>query len=291
MNETLPEKSFFFYEGLRANDNQLGDTLQAVFYQEPAIPPHRKGNVWRPPAKIVNEDEAGTIQTGSWQASSVEGYQPGILVNSTTAFASLDYYLKVPFDAWFDIYAYNVTGPLAAKKATYTVYHGQDSMTVTIDQTNSYREGWQQLGTGFLLAGERRIVRLDNRHRLGTEKMTADAIMIMINRKLSQDVIVTDRQDPPNQNSQAVADFTLMQNYPNPFNASTRIRFQIHQAGHVSLAVYDITGRRAAILLDEWQTPGLYDLSFDGSLLSSGVYYYILQQNERQQVRKMVLVK
>ena len=284
-------EAYFFYEGLRAEDDLRGDTLKATYYNEKAVPPHRGDNLWRPEANIINEDEPGVIRTGDWQTATIEGYQPGILVNSTSSYASLDYQIDVPFEAWFDVYAYIVTGPLTAKQAHYSVYGGEDSLITIIDQTSMYHEGWQRLGAVYLMPGIQHLVKLDNRLRTGTEKLTADAVMIMINRRLSPGVVVTGLEQKIAEYPLTGTRSILAQNYPNPFNASTWITFQIHQAGHVSLSVFDIAGRRVTTLLDEWQTPGPRQVLFDGTLLASGVYYYVLRQVNRQEVKKMVVVK
>jgi len=71
--------------------------------------------------------------------------------------------------------------------------------------------------------------------------------------------------------------FLLHQNYPNPFNASTRIRFDIPQAGYVILRVFDLLGREVARLVDGESTPGRFEIPFDASELSSGVYFYRLE--------------
>lgn len=66
----------------------------------------------------------------------------------------------------------------------------------------------------------------------------------------------------------------LMQNYPNPFNPTTMIGYQIPVSGHVRLTVFDLLGREVAVLVDERKAAGRYEVRFDGSGLSSGVYFY-----------------
>jgi len=83
----------------------------------------------------------------------------------------------------------------------------------------------------------------------------------------------------------------LMPNYPNPFNPVTKIGYQLATAGHVTLKVYDILGREAAVLVDEFKTPGLYDVQFDASRYASGVYFYRLETGSYGSVRKMMLLK
>ncbi len=91
--------------------------------------------------------------------------------------------------------------------------------------------------------------------------------------------------------SAIVKEFTLGQNYPNPFNPVTNINFSIPKSEFVSLRVYDILGREVKALVSQNLTPGEYEVNFDASGLSSGMYYYSLRAGEYVSVKKMVLVK
>jgi hypothetical protein len=84
--------------------------------------------------------------------------------------------------------------------------------------------------------------------------------------------------------------FVLYQNYPNPFNPVTRIRFDLPNSGNVMFTVYDILGKEIFVL-NETKDPGMYELTFNGEKLSSGIYYYKLQFDNNSEVRKMVLLK
>ena len=85
--------------------------------------------------------------------------------------------------------------------------------------------------------------------------------------------------------------FTLEQNYPNPFNPSTKIKYQIPVSGFVSLQVYDVLGKEIATLVQEEKNAGSYEVEFNASKLSSGVYIYNLRSGECSQTNKMVLMK
>jgi hypothetical protein len=91
--------------------------------------------------------------------------------------------------------------------------------------------------------------------------------------------------------STIVKEFTLGQNYPNPFNPVTNINFSIPKSEFVSLRVYDILGREVKALVSQNLTQGEYEVNFDASGLSSGMYYYSLRAGEYVSVKKMVLVK
>jgi hypothetical protein len=88
------------------------------------------------------------------------------------------------------------------------------------------------------------------------------------------------------------AQFHLEQNYPNPFNPATVIGFQISKASNVSLIVYNILGERVATLVEGVKAPGAYQVNFDASRLSSGVYFYRLTSDGALlATRKMMLLK
>ena len=88
------------------------------------------------------------------------------------------------------------------------------------------------------------------------------------------------------------AEFRLSQNYPNPFNPSTDIRFTVERKGMTSLNVYDMLGRRIAVLFHTFAEPGEeYDVHFNAASYSSGAYLYVLQSGEQRSMKKMLLVK
>ncbi len=85
--------------------------------------------------------------------------------------------------------------------------------------------------------------------------------------------------------------FLLTQNYPNPFNPATNIRYSIPSSGFVSLKIYDALGKETASLVNEEKPAGNYEVNFDASELTSGVYFYQLRSGNFVQTRKMMLIK
>lgn len=86
--------------------------------------------------------------------------------------------------------------------------------------------------------------------------------------------------------------FTLFQNYPNPFNPATTIKFGLPNQQHVRLEVYNMLGKRVAVLLDEQKQAGFYEVEFRANEFSSGVYFYRLSAGaEFVELKKMLLVK
>jgi hypothetical protein len=80
-------------------------------------------------------------------------------------------------------------------------------------------------------------------------------------------------------------------NYPNPFNPTTTISYQLPQDGFVTLKVYDIVGKEVASLVNENKNVGYYNVTFDASKLTSGIYIYMIRANNYVQSKKMLLVK
>ena len=94
-----------------------------------------------------------------------------------------------------------------------------------------------------------------------------------------------------NNQNQIPEAFILLQNFPNPFNPVTEIEFIISEITDAELAVFDSKGAKVYSTGNIKYTPGLYRISFDGTHLSSGVYFYTLVSEKYIQSRKMVLVK
>jgi hypothetical protein len=86
-------------------------------------------------------------------------------------------------------------------------------------------------------------------------------------------------------------DFQLLQNYPNPFNPTTKISWQSPIGSHQTLKIYNVLGNLVATLVDEYKTAGSYEVEFDATGLSSGIYYARLQADGYVQTRKMILMK
>ena len=86
-------------------------------------------------------------------------------------------------------------------------------------------------------------------------------------------------------------EFSLAQNYPNPFNPSTSIEYSVPSNEFVTLKVYDVLGNTVSTLVNETKEAGKYNVSFDASNLTSGIYFYSINAGGFTQVKKMMLVK
>ncbi len=96
----------------------------------------------------------------------------------------------------------------------------------------------------------------------------------------------------------ALNEFVLYQNYPNPFNPTTKIKYSIASVIstegrnlNVTLKIYDILGKQIVVLIDKEMSPGSYEIEFDGSKFSSGIYFYRLSTPNYSETKSMVLLK
>lgn len=85
--------------------------------------------------------------------------------------------------------------------------------------------------------------------------------------------------------------FSLHQNYPNPFNPTTNIKYEISKSGNVTLKIFNVLGKEIATPVNQKQNPGIYEVTFDGSNLSGGVYFYKLESNGFSETKKMIILK
>lgn len=85
--------------------------------------------------------------------------------------------------------------------------------------------------------------------------------------------------------------YSLMQNYPNPFNPTTMIKYTLPKVSDVALIIYDILGSEVATLVNEQQQPGSYEVKWDASNVSSGIYFYQLKTKDYVDTKKMILLK
>ncbi len=182
---------------------------------------------------------------------------------------------------------------------TTTRWNGNDASMVTVgnDVLISAKLG-DSTGSGGGLGST------DNFPNLGTVRAKCDIAELMVYDTIlsntdrlaienylndKYNVNITGVEDP--QNINIPERFTLNQNYPNPFNPSTRIEYQVASNSQVSLKVYDVLGKEVATLVNEEKPVGSYEVNFNASQLSSGIYFYKLQAGSFVETKKMILLK
>jgi hypothetical protein len=92
-------------------------------------------------------------------------------------------------------------------------------------------------------------------------------------------------------NSDVPKFFKLYDNYPNPFNPVTKIHFDLPYKDFINLSIYDITGRKIAELANQLFNAGTYEVSWNGSNIASGIYFYKFTTNNFSETKRMALIK
>ena len=121
---------------------------------------------------------------------------------------------------------------------------------------------------------------------MGSYKVYLDDITVLNRLSLS---IADDNPVQPDR-------FDLGQNYPNPFNRTTVIPISLTGTGIARLKVYDLTGQEIRTIVLDKNPAGSHSISWDGNdnsgtAVASGIYFYLLEQEHRVLVRKMILIK
>ena len=126
------------------------------------------------------------------------------------------------------------------------------------------------------------------------QRTMSDTVYIFTNSVSSPAKIILSGISNPtgiNDNTEKPGTFKLEQNFPNPFNPSTKINFSIPEKERVSLKVFNILGGLVSILTDREYEKGNYQLEFNGSKLSTGVYLYELSAGNSKEVKKLTILK
>jgi len=128
-----------------------------------------------------------------------------------------------------------------------------------------------------------KITAVDNSYKESVES-DKDVIYGWVDPCAPQENIILNPGETP-------TEFSLKQNYPNPFNPTTNIQFDLPNDVKVSIKVYDITGKEVAVLVNEFKKAGSYIVAFNGSKLSSGVYFYKMKAGSFKDIKRMIFVK
>jgi hypothetical protein len=241
---------------------------------------------------IDNEEFESYNETGEWFTSVTQAYgnssRYAFISSSGGASAAFNFNLKK--SGYYDIFE---IVPITVNSADNALYElsidGVIKDSVYINQ-NEGSGFWKLIGRYYLPASTPVILRvIDSGESTAGPVIRADAIKLAL---FEESTNVNEQAD--NLYPEA---FLLLQNYPNPFNPVTKIRYAIpvvNQNGagvFVSLKVYDILGNEVTTLVNKEQQAGEYEVTFDGSGVSSGIYFYKITAGKFSKIKKLVLLK
>jgi len=264
--------------------------IKQNIYQSKAYPPHSTPD-WRNYFQIVKvTDTSKVIKTGTWSNSSVIGYSgQSLLTGSTTS--SIDYYFDVPVSGTYELYVFNVVASNRNDSAKYIVTDSiGNTRQVYLNQTSSLFRRWIKLGDFPLNAGNHKVLTLTAENLKSGKALSADAVMIILNRHLSPGVttdIKTEDIAPPLKKK---VSFDL-KSYPNPFNSSFKASFNIIENYPYALKVYNILGQVYDEYRNDSPVVGEREIDFSFYNLPTGIYFLELSQSTNREVIKLSFIK
>jgi hypothetical protein len=181
------------------------------------------------------------------------------------------------FYRWFDGDKWR--GHVVAVTGVYETEDGKKTIGIKHDINQSDTGGTVQEYPGVTVDSRGRMIL----HRHGAKRYVSH----IVSESPGSPFITSILNEKPNNPTE----YFLNQNYPNPFNPKTIIRFQQPMDGNVELKVFDALGIEVATLIDEYKPAGSYEIEFNASNLSSGVYFYQLSAGNYIEVKKMTLLK
>ena len=214
-----------------------------------------------------------------------QGYQGHMWFTYTTDLAKTDtcyaaWTSNLPHDGYYEVYAYIPFSE--AEAAIYKINSANGVKTSVINQTQ-YKNEWAKLGKYKFYSGNSGYVRLGDSSSIGGQAIIFDAV-----KWIYVDSVQTDISE---KNISLPNKFIVEQNYPNPFNPTTIIDYSIPQTSFVTLKIYDALGNEVASLINGQKSAGNYKIKFNGSKLSSGIYFYRLNAGNYSETKKMILMK
>jgi hypothetical protein len=163
------------------------------------------------------------------------------------------------------------------------IFHSDKTTILSEDTTTSIE--WTQLtfiDTLFLEKDDSVAIVLNSGITSGPDILDHNSYFDLVEIKKIGEVIVSGT----NSNDLHPREYRLLQNYPNPFNPSTTIEFTLPSSENVRIEVYDITGQKVEILLNENLPAGYHEVEFNAKNLSSGIYFYRIEVEDLASLAK-----
>ncbi len=264
--------------------------LKEARYGEKTFPPYSSSN-WREFKKIISiSNLTDAVRYENWTSSLIYGYDgPSIYANSGDS-ASIKYYVDVPANGYYEVYAFIVTASDRSQNTEYIVIDSAGTESyIYIDQSSVNNKRWYKLGDYYLQSGRNLVVIVSNRGTVSGKRVSADAVMIKLNRKLSPDVVTKVKENDRLKQNDGQG-FNL-KNFPNPFNNQTTVYFRSRESKKYDLRIYNLLGKLVYSIENEVGKLGDNYLQIDTTSLPSGIYLCSLYQGEKRSSIKLLLLK
>jgi len=244
-----------------------------------------KANIENYNVIVDNETVGKYSETGNWFTSVTQAYgntsRYAYIQNSVNGPSAM-FSFKLNRNGIYKILELLPKTVNAANNALYLIYNNNLLVDSIYFNQNEGSGNWKLIGEYYLNADvlTKVIVKDDGKSSQGPV-IRADAIKILY----TEDYLsVKDEKSLPD-------NFVLYPSYPNPFNSSTTIKFSIPHKTIVKITIYDLLGNEIKELIKDEKEAGTYEIKFDASGLSSGVYFINLSAGTYIKTQKTVLLK
>ncbi len=242
---------------------------------------------------IDNEDLKYYKEYGEWAYSVANAYGPTSRISwlNKGPGAKAEFSVTVQKSGLFDILFILPETVNAANKALYKISSNDIVLDSFYVNQNSNSGSWQKLGSYNFTAGSLAKVEIINDGK-STEGVVlrSDAVEFQLIEETTDAGGIADKTMPEK--------FSLSQNYPNPFNPITKIaysvpveKYKLNSNPVVTIKIFDTLGREISTLVNETKPPGNYEIEFDASSFSSGVYFYRMDAGSFSAAKKCLLIK
>lgn len=265
--------------------------FKANVYSNKTFPPFSTKD-WRELYEVISiDDETKAVRKGDWLQSSIFGFNGPSIYAGNTDSASVEYYFDVPAAGYYELYAFVVTASNRTNNAHFYVYDSSGNTQLTlIDQSSSNNRRWLKLGDFYLNEGRQLAAKITNEGLEANEFVSADAMYISLNRKLSPNV-VTNVKIEKDQKGKGYG-FNL-KTFPNPFNDQTKIIFNLKSLDKYSLEIYNVLGE--SLFKEDYHPNKIgsneVNLQLSSRDFPSGVYLLSLSQLDKNEAIKIIYSK
>lgn len=262
------------------------DSLRTLLNTKALVPD--RPDRWRIPAVIVdNSDTAFVSYSSGWvRQSAYIRWGSDYLATQSTSPQWIEYHANIPEDGYYELYAFVVRS--TSKNAAYYVYDSSGvGRKFIIDQNNQFvYDGWYKIGDFYFKRGRQKVLRITNENFTTPGFMTGDAVMLILNRRLTP--IVTSTKD---RRSEVLPEKFEMKVYPNPFNLTINLGVTLPVDSFLKIDIYNILGQKITNLISGIYTAGEHKFMFSPEASASGVYFVRADINPINKTERITLTK
>jgi uncharacterized lipoprotein YddW (UPF0748 family) len=262
------------------------DSLRTLLNQK-ALVPDRPQN-WRMPAIIIDDSDSINVSySNDWNtASGYLHWGEKYLLTQSTSPQWVEYYAQIPQDGYYEVYAFVVRS--TSDSAVYYVYDSfGNEKKFTVNQTNpTIYNGWYKLGDFYFKSGKQKILKITNEKFKTPGFMTADAVMLILNRRLTP--ITSSIKDGRSEILPQNFEITI---FPNPFNSSTTINVFLPVDSFLKIDIYNTLGQLVKNLTSGNYKAGENRFLFAPEALASGIYILRVRITPKENLKSQTLIK